>query len=113
MWLSTVFFILPCTRIQCCCCYERLSVNLILGAPEDDAGGSSSIADTGGLVASGDGTAGNPNEPDGPRLNPRFCMPGAGGVLAAPGTGVAAVGTLTLLNSAQRGHLRLVSAAVV
>jgi hypothetical protein len=70
----------------------------------------SSMADMGGLVANGDGTAaGNPNVAvEGPRLKPRlgrFAVVGGG--LAAEG--VEGVGTVLLLNSAQRGHLRLVS----
>lgn len=70
----------------------------------------SSMADMGGLVAKGDGTAaGNPNvAAEGPRLNPRlgrFVAVG-GGLVADDAEGV---GTVPLLNSAQRGHLRLVS----
>ena len=75
-------------------------------------GGTSSIAaDMGGLVARGDGTAaGKPNEPDGPRLNPRFdtAPPGGGGPLPEDGPGVA--GSVPLLNSAHLGHFRFVSA---
>lgn len=72
----------------------------------------SSMADMGGLVAKGDGTAaGNPNVAvEGPRLNPRlgrFAVVGGGGLVAEEG--VEGVGTVLLLNSAQRGHLRLVS----
>lgn len=68
------------------------------------------MADMGGLVANGDGTAaGKPNvAAEGPRLKPRlgrFAVVGGG--LAAEG--VEGVGTVLLLNSAQRGHLRLVS----
>ena len=68
------------------------------------------MADMGGLVAKGDGTAaGKPNVAvEGPRLKPRlgrFAVVG-GGLVA---DGVEGVGTVLLLNSAQRGHLRLVS----
>jgi len=82
---------------------------LILG-PEADT--SSSIAVIGGLIASGDETAtGCPNAEL--RLNP----PRIGGTLADGGGGLAmepdGVGAdgppVPLLNSAQRGHLRLVS----
>jgi hypothetical protein len=69
----------------------------------------SSMADMGGLVAKGDGTAaGNPNvAAEGPRLNPRFGkFVVVGGGLVADG---AEFGAVPLLNSAQRGHLRLVS----
>lgn len=71
----------------------------------------SSMADMGGLVAKGEGTAaGNPNVAvEGPRLNPRlgkFAVVGGGGLVAE---GVEGAGTVLLLNSAQRGHLRLVS----
>lgn len=73
------------------------------------------MADMGGLVANGEGTAaGNPKaELADPRLNPRFgrlglvAPPGAALVLAAGGPGVA--GAVPLLNSAHRGHFRLVS----
>ena len=69
------------------------------------------MADMGGLVAKGDGTAaGNPNVAvEGPLLKPRlgkFAVVGGGGLVAE---GVEGVGTVLLLNSAQRGHLRLVS----
>jgi len=72
----------------------------------------------GGLVAKGDGTAaGNPKERllppiGGPRLKPKFANPGAvgGGGLVAEVDGVREGGTVPLLNSAQRGHLRFVSA---
>jgi hypothetical protein len=68
------------------------------------------MADMGGLVAKGDGTAaGNPNVAvEGPRLNPRlgrFVVVGGGLVADEPD----AVGAVPLLNSAQRGHLRFVS----
>lgn len=105
----------------------RFSVSLIFGPDALDEEGvpggkmlplSSSIADMGGLVANGDGTAaGNPNDErllpptGGPRLNPRFVNPGAvgGGGLVAEAEGVRGGGTVPLLNSAQRGHLRFVS----
>lgn len=72
---------------------------------------SSSIADIGGLVARGEGTAaGKPNDAEGPRLKPRFGIfvvtPDGGGP-EAEGPGVA--GAVPLLNSAHRGHLRFVS----
>lgn len=72
----------------------------------------SSIADSGGLVARGDGTAAL-------KLKDAFCegllkplkfdafgVPG-GGLVA---DGVAGTGGAPLLNSAQRGHFRFVSA---
>lgn len=71
---------------------------------------SSTIPDMGGLVARGDGTAvGKPNEEvDGPRLKLRLGKFGvAGGGLVAKVEG--AEGAVPLLNSAHRGHLRLVS----
>ncbi len=107
--------------------HPRFNVSLIFGAgaaAEEGVPGesalpaSSSIASTGGLVANGDGTpAANPNDGrllpafEGPRLNPRFAKPGAvgGGGLVAEAEGVRGGGTVPLLNSAQRGHLRLVS----
>ena len=69
----------------------------------------SSIADTGGLVASGDGTAVL-------KLKETFCegllnplkLEFIGGGLDADG--VAGTGGVPLLNSAQRGHFRFVSA---
>jgi hypothetical protein len=66
----------------------------------------SSKADIGGLVARGDGTAvGNPKLALLPaRLNPRLDMFGVGGGLVA-----LVDGAVPLLNSAQRGHFRLVS----
>lgn len=74
--------------------------------------GSSSMADMGGLVARGDGTAaGNPKEVFvGPRLNPRFgkLVLVGGGLVAEPDT-AGAIGAVPLLNSAHRGHFRLVS----
>lgn len=92
--------------------YERFNVNLIFG-PEplgvEGTTSSSSMADTGGLMANGEGTAaGKPNaELEGPRLNPRLGkLPVAGGgLLAPPGVG----GAVPLLNSAHRGHFLLVS----
>jgi hypothetical protein len=74
------------------------------GEPE-----SSTIPDMGGLVARGDGTAGKPNEAvEGPRLKPRLGKLGVvGGGLVAD---VEVEGAVPLLNSAHRGHLRLVSA---
>ena len=94
--------------------HVRLSINLIFGAEPLGVPGTasrSSMADMGGLVAKGDGTAaGNPNVAvEGPRLKPRlgkFAVVGGGGLVAE---GVEGVGTVLLLNSAQRGHLRLVS----
>jgi hypothetical protein len=85
-------------------------VSLIFGADPEGVGGiiesMSSIADTGGLVAKGEGT-GAP-KPD--RLNPlRLDILGVmGGGLVADAE-AEATGTVPLLNSAQRGHLRLVS----
>ena len=77
---------------------------------------SMTIADIGGLVAKGEGTAaGNPNDVlEGPRLKPRFGgKPAeAGGGLVAEPDGVGAVGAVPLLNSAQRGHFRFVSASL-
>jgi hypothetical protein len=66
----------------------------------------------GGLAASGDGTAtGNPKAVFvGPLLKPRlgkFVV--AGGGLVADPEGVDGTGAVPLLNSAQRGHFRLVS----
>jgi hypothetical protein len=70
------------------------------------------MADMGGLVARGDGTAaGNPKAVfAGPRLKPRFgklALVG-GGLIADPDAG-GAMGAVPLLNSAHRGHFRLVS----
>jgi len=65
------------------------------------------MADMGGLMAKGDGTAaGNPNVAlDGPRLKPRLGrFPVVEGLVADPD----GVGTVPLLNSAQRGHFRFV-----
>lgn len=72
---------------------------------------SSSAADIGGLVASGDGTAtGNPKAVlDGPRLNPRLGKFAVGGGLVAEPEAVGVAGAVPLLNSAQRGHFRFVS----
>lgn len=96
--------------------YERFKVNLIFGPEPLGVGGtrsSSSMADIGGLMANGEGTAaGKPNEAlEGPRLNPRFGkFPVAGGGLVAdPGVG----GAVPLLNSAQRGHFRFVSGIIM
>jgi hypothetical protein len=91
-----------------------LNVSLIFGAElaEGVAGtmSLSSKADTGGLVARGDGTAaGKPKEFCGPLLNPKlgkFGVAGVGG-FGIEDEGVAGVGPL--LNSAHRGHFRLVS----
>ena len=60
-------------------------------------------------MAKGDGTAaGNPNvAAEGPLLNPRLGRFAVVGGLVADCT--EGVGTVPLLNSAQRGHLRLVS----
>lgn len=87
-----------------------------MGAADGPAPGEavSAIPDMGGLVARGDGTAaGKPNaDVDGPRLKPRlgkFGVDGGGG-LDADVAGVEGTGTVPLLNSAQRGHLRFVSA---
>lgn len=67
----------------------------------------------GGLVARGEGTAaGKPKDVvDGPRLKPRLGRLGVGGGgLEAEGVaGVEGTGAVPLLNSAHRGHLRLVS----
>lgn len=103
--------------------HPRFSVSLIFGPAAADEGVpgnelSSSIACIGGLVAKGDGTAaGNPKErllppTGGPRLKPKFTNPGAvgGGGLVAEVDGVRGGGIVPLLNSAQRGHLRFVSA---
>jgi len=105
--------------------HPRFSVSLIFGPAAADEGVpgsevalSSSIACIGGLVAKGDGTAaGNPKErllppTGGPRLKPKFANPGAvgGGGLVAEADGVRGGGIVPLLNSAQRGHLRFVSA---
>lgn len=82
------------------------SVSLSLGA----AGGlnvSSGTADIGGLVANGEETGGKPK--DCPRLKVGLVALGA----TAEGADVDAVGVMgaaPLLNSAHRGHLRLVSA---
>lgn len=67
------------------------------------------MADMGGLVASGEGTAaGWPNAvAEGPRLKPRFGRFAAGSGVGPEPDGVA--GAAPLLNSAQRGHFRLVS----
>jgi len=66
------------------------------------------MPDMGGLVARGDGTAGKPNEDvEGPRLKPRLGKFGVvGGGLVADVEEVE--GAVPLLNSAHRGHLRLV-----
>lgn len=95
-----------------------MRVNFIFGAELDGAIASCSsipIADNGGLVAKGEGTAA-PYENDAlgaGRLNPlRPGTPGViGGGLVAEvgGTGR---GGVPLLNSAQRGHLRLVSVSI-
>ena len=88
-------------------------MSLSLGAEPEGAreGSVSSTADTGGLVARGDGPAAlNPKEAFCKGLlNPlKLDPPGvAGGVVA---DGVAGTGGAPLLNSAQRGHFRLVSA---
>jgi hypothetical protein len=97
----------------------RFKVSLILGPDPDGVGGimslSMTMADIGGLVAKGEGTAaGNPNDVlEGPRLNPRFGgkLAEAGGGLVAEPDGVRVVGAVPLLNSAQRGHFRFVSAS--
>ena len=73
---------------------------------------SSSIADIGGLVARGEGTAvGNPKEAmGGPRLKPKLGrLTLVGGGLVAEPEAVGVTGAVPLLNSAQRGHLRFVS----
>jgi len=85
-------------------CYVRFNVNLILGA---EGAASSSMAERGGLVARGEETAaGNPNELAPGRLNPS--PPNPCEALAAEVEGVGGTGAVPLLNSAQRGHLRLV-----
>jgi hypothetical protein len=87
--------------------HVRFNVNLILGA---EGAASSSIAERGGLVARGEETAGNPNELAPGRLNPiPPNPPPMGEALAAEVEGVGGTGAVPLLNSAQRGHLRLVS----
>lgn len=84
-----------------------MRVSLIFGADPEGVGGisesTSSIADTGGLVAKGEGT-GMP-KPD--LLNPLRLDVMGGGLVAD--AGAAGTGATPLLNSAQRGHLRLVS----
>jgi len=87
--------------------HVRFNVNLILG-PDVDGVRPSSIADMGGLVASGEGTAaGWPKMVlEGPRLKPKFGRLAVGGGLEADPEGV--VGAAPLLNSAQRGHFRFV-----
>jgi len=88
--------------------YVRLRVSFNLGAAP---GISSSSADMGGLVARGEGTAaGKPKGIEGPRLNPRFGrFAVVGGGLVAGPDWVGVTGAVPLLNSAQRGHFRLVS----
>ena len=86
------------------------SVNLSFGGAVFGEPPSSIGPDMGGLVARGDGTAtGNPNEVEGPRLKPRLGKFGVvgGGLVADP------EGAGPLLNSAHRGHLRLVSVDLV
>lgn len=94
-------------------CHVRFNVSFILGPAADGVPPmiSSSIADMGGLVANGDETAtGCPNEgPEGPRLNPRFGRLATGGGLVAEPDPDGVAGTAPLLNSAHRGHFRLVS----
>ena len=88
--------------------HVRLSVSLILGAEPDGVEGmtSSSMADMGGLVASGEGTAaGCPKTFEVARLNPILGKAAGGCGLETDGV----VGAVPLLNSAQRGHLRFVS----
>jgi len=88
---------------------SMFSESLILGPEPDGVGGimsTFSSAETGGLVARGEGTAGNPNGVVGPRLNPRLGKFGvAAGVVAVPEVPVVALG---VLNSAHFGHFRLV-----
>jgi hypothetical protein len=89
--------------------YFFLSISLIFGPELEVVISLSSTPETGGLVASGDGTAaGNPNETDGPRLKPRLGRFGVdgGGLPADPGTG--GTGATPLLNSAHRGHFLFV-----
>ena len=98
-----------------CIVYDLFKVNFNFGPPvcdEEPISSSTSMADTGGLVASGEGTAaGKPKA--GPRLKP--IPPGGGGLvtLAGPALLLAGVGTgiggVALLNSAHLGHLRFVS----
>lgn len=99
-----------------CLVYVRFSVSLIFGFAIDGVDGipSSSMADTGGLVANGEGTAaGNPNAaPEEPRLNPKVGNPEGGGLVAEP-EGMGVPGPVPLLNSAQRGHFRFVSASLL
>ena len=81
-------------------------------APEGATDGSVvSIADTGGLVARGDGTAAlNPKDAfcEGLLNPPKLDPPGVAGGGLVP-VGVAGTGGAPLLNSAHRGHFRLVS----
>ena len=92
--------------------HVRFNVNLILDA---EGAASSSMAERGGLVARGEETAaGNPNELAPGRLNPSPPNPPPmGEALAAEVEGVGGTGAVPLLNSAQRGHLRLVSVNVM
>ena len=88
-----------------CASFHRLRVSLILGAE----GVSSDAAMTGGLVASGEGTWSELLWP-----KPRELKLGVngGGLPAAAAAGVGVAGGCTPeLNSAQRGHLRFVSAS--
>ena len=90
--------------------FHRLRVSLILGA----VGVSSDAAMTGGLVASGEGTWSVLLWPK-PRELLRLGVNGGGlpadpDAAAAAGVGVAG-GCAPELNSAQRGHLRFVSAS--
>lgn len=89
-------------------------MSLILGAVDASL---SSIADSGGLVARGEGTAAPNANPAPPpdaegRLNPpRPAVEGVAGKPDKPDTEEGGTGKAgaPLLNSAQRGHLRFVS----
>lgn len=87
-------------------------MSLIFGAEET----SSSIAVIGGLVARGEETATGwpnavlpPGRPNPPRIGGIVADGGGGLAIEPEPDGVGAAGTVPLLNSAQRGHLRLVS----
>lgn len=90
-----------------------MSVNFIFGPEPEGVPGTvrstSSIADTGGLVAKGEGTgAPKPRAPLA-LLNPlKLDIPAELGGGLVTDVGVAGTGAVPLLNSAQRGHLRLV-----
>ena len=89
-----------------CASFHRLRVSLILGAD----GVSSDAAMTGGLVASGEGTWSELLCPK-PRELLRLGVSGGGLPAAAAACAGVAGGCAPELNSAQRGHLRFVSAS--